>query len=51
MDETDFRIRKAPTGHKIWQRIGSGWEPLATIYPTRTEARAAIRQWLTTPIG
>jgi hypothetical protein len=42
----DFRTRKVPGGYRIWQRIGSGWEPLSDIYPTRADARAAVQRWL-----
>ena len=38
----DFRIRKVPSGYKIWQRVGSGWEALADVYGTRAQAREAV---------
>lgn len=38
----DFRLRKVPAGYRISQRVGSGWELLADVYPTRREAEAFI---------
>jgi hypothetical protein len=39
----DFRIRKTPRGYRVFQRIGSGWEALADIHPTREQARIAVK--------
>jgi len=42
MTTDDFRIRRIPQGFRVWQRIGSGWEALADLHPTRADARAWI---------
>lgn len=34
----DFRLRKVPAGYRVSQRVGSGWELLADVYPSRREA-------------
>ena len=47
MSADDFRIRKVPTtGYRVWQRVGTSWEALADVYPSRADARAAIQRWL-----
>lgn len=35
VERDDFRIRETAAGFRIWQRVGSGWEPLADVYATR----------------
>jgi hypothetical protein len=47
--DEDFRVRCVPAGFAVWQRIGSGWERLADVYDTRTDARAAVKRWCGTP--
>ena len=42
LDRTDFRIRKTTRGFIISQRIGSGWQRLYDIHPTRADAQAYI---------
>ena len=42
MSAADFRIRKTTRGFIISQRVGSGWERLADIHPSREAARAFI---------
>jgi hypothetical protein len=42
MTANDFRIRRAPKGFRVFQRVGSGWEAMSDIHPTRAEARAWI---------
>ncbi len=46
IEQSDFRIRKLRSGFRIWQAVGSGWEPLADPYSTRAEAQAAIDRWV-----
>lgn len=38
----DFRLRKVPSGYKVSQRVGSGWELLSDVYATRQDAVAFI---------
>ena len=38
----DFRIRRTTRGFIISQRVGSGWERLADLHPTREAAREFI---------
>lgn len=35
---SDFRLRKVPAGYKVAQRVGSGWELLSDVYPTKSDA-------------
>jgi hypothetical protein len=43
----DLRLRKVPTGYKVAQRVGSGWELLSNVYETRRDAVAFINSVLT----
>ena len=38
----DFRVRATPRGFTVWQRVGSGWERLADLHPSREAAREFI---------
>jgi len=42
LTRADFRIRKVPSGYKVWQRVGTGWEALCDVYETRPEAGTAV---------
>lgn len=42
LERQDFRLRKVPTGYKVAQRIGSGWELLSEVYQSRREALVFI---------
>lgn len=44
IDRADFRLRRTPTGWRISQRVGAGWELLSDRYPTKPEALARIDQ-------
>ncbi len=46
IEKSDFRIRKLRNNYKIWQAVGSGWEPLADTYQTRAEAQETIDRWV-----
>lgn len=46
IEQSDFRIRKLRSCFRIWQSVGSGWEPLADKYQTRAEAQDAIDKWI-----
>lgn len=37
-----FRIRKVPTGYRVWQHEGGRWHPMCDAWPTREDARAWI---------
>ena len=43
----DFRLRKVPTGYKVSQRVGSGWELLCDVHETRKAAVAFINRTIT----
>jgi len=42
-EQADFRLRKVPNGYRVSQRVGSGWELLSTVYPTKADAVSYIR--------
>lgn len=42
LTRSDFRLRKVPAGYRISQRVGSGWELLADVYPSRREAEGFV---------
>lgn len=42
MTREDFRLRKVPNGYRVAQRIGSGWELLADVHPTKRDALAFV---------
>lgn len=44
MSRDDWRVRKSPCGFRISQRIGSGWETLADVWPTRRAAWEFVRE-------
>lgn len=48
LTRSDFRFRTVPDGYKLAQRVGSGWELLSTVYPTKSEAASAIATWTST---
>lgn len=49
MTADDFRIRKTAAGYRISQRVGSGWEMLADVWPSRRDALAHIAPETTKP--
>lgn len=49
IERTDFRIRKTAAGYAVTQRVGSGWERLADLHPTRAAAQAFIRNCVAAP--
>lgn len=39
----DFRIRKVPSGYRVWQRMTERhWQAMCDVWPTREDARAWI---------
>lgn len=36
----DFKVRKSGTKYKLFQRIGSGWEPLSEMFTSAPDAWA-----------
>lgn len=43
----DFRLRKSGDRYRIYQRIGSGWEPLSDTFATRQDALGWINAVVT----
>lgn len=46
LTRADFRIRRVPSGYKIWQHVGAGWQALCDVYETRAGAHAAVETFL-----